>query len=120
MLTIFANELAFDGAGSHSIAAGSRSLQMTAHIGKPGRQHALANLGCAFRIELVVKHRTDLGRLGVELLGHVLEPVAVMCPRRLQVVELARPHRLHQFRCNRLLARLISRFKGPRQVQLDL
>jgi hypothetical protein len=35
MLTLFANELPINGAGSHSISTCSRSLQMTAHIGKP-------------------------------------------------------------------------------------
>ena len=61
-----------------------------------GRQHALADLGSALLFELIVEHRPDLGRLGIELLGHVLEPVAVARQRRLQVIELARQYRLSQ------------------------
>lgn len=50
-----------------------------------GSQHAFADLGGPFRFELVAEHRADLGRLGVELLGHVLEPIAVARRRRLQI-----------------------------------
>lgn len=35
MLTLSASELAIDGDDSHFMLAGSRSLQMTLHIGKP-------------------------------------------------------------------------------------
>lgn len=35
------------------------------------RKHVLADLGRAFRFELVVEHGPDLRRLGIELLGHV-------------------------------------------------
>jgi len=35
VLTLSANALAIDGAGSHSTATASRGLQMAAHIGKP-------------------------------------------------------------------------------------
>ena len=83
-------------------------------------EHAVADLGRAFWFELVVKHCTDLGSLCIELLGHVLAPVALTRQHGLQGRRAAATALSPPILPYRLFARLVARFEGQRQVQLDL
>ena len=83
-------------------------------------EHAVADLGRAFWFELVVKHCTDLGSLCIELLGHVLAPVALTRQHGLQGRRAAATALSPPILPYRLFARLVARFEGQRKVQLDL
>lgn len=92
-LTLIANELAFEGAGSHFIATGSRYLQMTS-VGlgsqrNAGREHLVAQLSRPLEVQCVIEQRLELVRLAAELFHQVLHAITIARQRRFQVINVS-------------------------------
>ncbi|MBI7468846.1 hypothetical protein JEV30_30180 [Pseudomonas aeruginosa] len=83
-----------------SIAANQDYLRLkrAGSYRKPGRLHLLPQFGRSRWIQRIAEQRTNLGRLGIELLCQAFGVVAVACERGFQVIQLSRQHGLDEIR----------------------